>query len=141
MYYANHKKSRTFDCRFWQFDLIENLITTWDQERNFQGASFEPNRIFLALFVWEILKDKVKKCKFGFRKKIHFHVFFTYCEKNIFVRTCITSKRIELEGPGCSRFKAYRLIQNLRNRDLLGQFVWKFYAQEPNFYALSFSDC
>ena len=84
-YYANHKKSRTFDCRFWQFYLIENLKTTWDLERDFQGASFEPNRIFLALFVWEILKDKVKKCKFGFRKKIHFHLFSLLIVKKTFV--------------------------------------------------------
>ena len=32
-------------------------------------------------------------------------VFIT-CEKNICLCTCITSKRVELEGPGCSRFKA-----------------------------------
>ena len=79
------KKNRTFDCRFLQFHLIENLKTTWDLERNFQGASFEPNRIFLALFVWEILKDKVKNCKFGFRSKIHFHLFSLLIVKKTFV--------------------------------------------------------
>ena len=84
-YYANHKTSRTFDCRFWQFYLNENLKTTWDLERDFQGASFEPNRIFLALFVWEILKDKVKNCKFGFRSKIHFHLFSLLILKKTFV--------------------------------------------------------
>ena len=39
----------------------------------------------LALFVWEILKDKVKKCKFGFRKKIHFHLFSLLIVKKTFV--------------------------------------------------------
>ena len=35
-------------------------------EREFQGASFEPNCSFLAVFVWEILKDKVENYKFVF---------------------------------------------------------------------------
>ena len=30
-------------------NFIENLITLWDLEIDFQGASFEPNRSFICL--------------------------------------------------------------------------------------------
>ena len=42
------------------FDDFTSLKTSWDLERDFQGASFEPNRSFLALFVREISKVEVK---------------------------------------------------------------------------------
>ena len=49
-------------------------LTTLKMERDFQAPSFESNRSFLALFVLEILKNKIKNCKFGFRSNIRIHL-------------------------------------------------------------------
>ena len=58
----------------WTDQLYYTILTTLKMERDFQAPSFESNRSFLALFVMEILKNKIKNCKFGFRSNIRIHL-------------------------------------------------------------------
>ena len=57
---------RIFDLWFCLLPIIENLKTLWGLEREFQAASFERDRSFLALLVWEISKNEVNNSKFSF---------------------------------------------------------------------------
>ena len=52
---------RMFDLWFCLLPLIENLKTLWGLESEFQAASFERNRSFLALFVWEVSKSEAQQ--------------------------------------------------------------------------------